>query len=1196
MGEKSPKKEVLQDTIMLSVKIGHYHPSLENSFISVVQTLKKDDPLMPLAVVAPTNWMLNRLQERLVQENGASFLNISFLNFSVLAKEICRRWGIVAGQTVQESVIYENIIAGLLRQHRGAAPSQITPPSLPALAQALFQVIQDLIDANVRVDDLTEAIREGFVERAEEQKLSRVIHLYDLFQQKLKTLNICHYSDVFRAAASCVSDSGFLGNFQRILAYGFYDLTGVEQDFFGEIFRTYPTIFFLPYRKKHPAFAYVKPFFESFVLGLAQDVEELPPESVTGFSCLMDPKSVHESMTSCESRIHNPKPEIRNLKPVVISASGKRDDVWTVAKEILKLAGAGYKMEEIGVVARTLEPYTDPVKKIFQENNIPFSTSAQEPVGKYPLVKMIQHILLLKREDFYRPMVIELLGSPYFTLPVRSAGETIPRPDLWDILSRRLHIRANITCWLSRLKQAKIMSVECTEDINSSPSHLPPSHGTTSGNKNVFFDEEESGRHIPIPASQIELLHNVLSALSNDLSAIPERASWATMSQKITHFLRSYISLPAESINTGDNTRDLMILEKIGKLLHTFSGLNCLGEEVTMDQFVDTFINACRQESIPVGLGNGRGVKVLDAMSARGIPFRALFVLGLNEKMFPRAISEEPFLRDHLRRRLSEVLGNFIPEKLRGFDEERLLFSFLLNAAGERLYLIHERSDEAGKPKVQSHYLMDILQNIRRISGAAEKPQEKPGYEIYVPRGIKDKLCGQEISLLTPREVGIRMALDRIDPAFFMKAFGIARDAFKRSRSALDFMEAYNPCLTRYDGVVGDMSQWWNGQACRGLSPTTLETLGICPFKFFMRKILELESLEEPETAETTAAVDIGTLYHSILRDFYHTLIENNYFNVKGHKLNSVAQNSHDRKTPPSSPPCEGVERGRGKTRDEKKAFLHWNPTELLQSIAQKYFTEIEQQIPIPYPVVWEIEKEEILVLLIKFVTWDIEHSEQTGYIPTYLEKTIKLSQHNDVFKLIPGDSKEEDTSPMTFKGKIDRIDIKKEQNALRFRVIDYKSGRFFKDNILKTAIRGQKLQLPFYIIMAEYLLSEAIKNGRIPEGHVNLDEASFVYVAQDMEEKKGRLSPQKKTIGSNDWRENKEQCRETLREFLRIIREGIFPISPAEDPQRCGWCEFAITCRRGNQPLRFRLERDVRLKKFREIMKKNDAGIGSVM
>ena len=246
---------------MLSVKIGHYHPSLENSFVNTIQTLKKDDPLTPLLVVAPTNWMLNRLQERLAQGHDASFMNISFTNFSVLANEICRRSGIDVGQVIQQPVIYESIIAGLLKKHTPQGSLFENVQSLPAIAKALFRVVQDLTDANVQADDLKEAVQEGFVEGMEIQKLHEVMHLYDMFQQRLKTLNISHYSDVFRTATPCIQDSGFLKGFKHILAYGFYDLTGVEQDFFGEIFRTYPTILFLPYQKKRAAFSYVKPFF-----------------------------------------------------------------------------------------------------------------------------------------------------------------------------------------------------------------------------------------------------------------------------------------------------------------------------------------------------------------------------------------------------------------------------------------------------------------------------------------------------------------------------------------------------------------------------------------------------------------------------------------------------------------------------------------------------------------------------------------------------------------------------------------------------------------------------------------------------------------------------------------------------------------------------------------------------------------------
>jgi len=1192
---------------MLSVKIGPYHPSLEDSFVNTIQAIKKDDPLTPLAVVAPTNWMLNRLQERLImgqdatpgsRYTGTSFMNISFTNFYVFASEICRRSGADVGQIVRQPVVYEYLIAGLLKQHTHGEPLFENVQSLPALARSLYQVIQDLADANVHIDSVKEAIKEGFVEGAEVQKLNGVINLYDLFKQKLGSLNISHYADVYHLATSCVQDSKFLKNFKYILAYGFYDLTGVEQDFFGEIFKSYPAVLFLPYQKKHPSFGYVKPFFESFVLGLARDVEELPP--VTGFSCLMN------------SQLEDPDNTQYLANMYVINASGKRDEVWTVAKEILQLAEAGYKMEEIGVVARTLEPYTDAINKIFQENDIPFTTSTHEPLERYPLVKVIRQILLLKREDYYRPMVVELLNSPYFKMPAFDHTGVTPRPDLWDILSRRLCIRGGIECWLSRLEQAKSRTEETLDLDNSanmskgvakkgtvhphlnlplspppegdrgrtfSPSgrgtgggiqgnneYSPPLVGGVRGGgdkeevKSLFSDDEESGSRIRIPLNQIEFLERILRKLSTDLSSIPEKASWMAMSSSIAHFIQDYIAIPSEGMSSEDQRRDQLIINKIGELLHTLCTLDCLNEEVTQDQFVETFLDACRQEGLPVGMENGRGVKVLDAMSARGIPFRALFLLGLNEKVFPRAISEEPFMRDHIRRRLSEVLGNLIPEKLRGFEEERLLFYFLLNAARERLYLLYERSDEAGKPKVQSHYLMDILQKVKTISITKSDFRD---HSIYVPRGIKDKFFGKEISLLTPKEAGIRMALDKIDPAYpclrhtgtsFMTAFGNNPVLFARSQLALGFIESHENLLTAYDGIVGNMSQWWEKRACRGISPTTLETFGICPFKFFMGKVLELESLEEPEKIDVIAAVDLGSLYHGILKDFYGYLIEKGYFYKKAKEI---------------------------------------KPIELLHGIAKKYFTDIERQIPIPYPILWENKKEEVLGFLTKFVTWDMDRIEQTGYIPTYLERKAHLSVEDELVKLISVSSRQDKASELTFKGKIDRIDLKlvpvclkqgSVENTVSYRVIDYKSGKYSKENLLKPAIRGQKLQLPFYIVMAERLLSEEIRKGRIQQGQTSLEDASFVYVAQDMEDKKGQKGVPEKSIKEADWKNFQGQCWETVKEFLSYIREGIFPISPTEDAQKCDWCEFSTVCRKGHQPLRVRLEQDARLKKYREI------------
>ncbi len=1165
---------------MLTVKTGYYHPCLEDSFAETVRTLKKDDPLASLAVVSPTNWMQNRLQERLVLENNASFMNIRFMNFYTLALEICKRSGTDVGHIVRQPIIYEYLIEGLLRQQDAHEPFFQKAQSLPALAQALFRVIQDLSDANVHADDLLLAIKEGFMEGAETRKLSTVAFLYGKFRQRMKELNLSYYSDVFHLSTPCIADSGFLKGFSHILAYGFYDLTGVEQDFFGEIFRSHPTTLFLPYQKNHPAFSYVKPFFESVVLGLAHDIEDLSSGVRSGFSWMMGarPKEAFEedacasapqtktAKTSCTGQetpdtplLQAKKPEAVNApqpgesftgKCTIINASGKRDEVWTVAKEILRLAGEGYRMEEIGVVARTLEPYTDAIKKIFHENYIPFTTTAQEPVGRYPLAKAVRQLLLLKRENYYRPMVMELLGSPYLKTSSANGKSHTPRPDLWDLLSRRLGICGGIESWLARIGQAKALALEQGDsdyemetDVPSVQGGEPSSSDGSSSDSRLHaerYGDEEAERRVHVPLVQMELLETILRKISNDLSSLPEQASWIDMGRKVIQLIQNYIHIPTQEMEPEGSRSDALIMDKMVELLCSLQTLDCLDEEVTFDQFVDAFIQSYQREGIPIGLENGRGVKVLDAMSARGIPFRALFLLGLNEKVFPRAISEEPFLRDHVRRRLSEVLGNYIPEKLYGFDEERLLFFFLLNAARERVYLLYERSDEAGKPRSPSHYVMDVLQNTKSVSSAAHGSGEGAQYDVYVHRGIKDKLDKKELSLLTPKEVGIRMALNRIDPAAFFKAFGTNPRVFRRSEAALAAQEKFEPLLSGYDGMVGTMAAWLNGRAHRGISPTALEVYGECPFKYFMGKVLELASLEEPELVEMLSPGDLGILYHNILRDFYHALIEKKYFDAKRPEIAHHA---------------------------------------LLHDVARRHFEEVERRVPIPYPIVWEIKKEEILAALAQFTAYDLDRIGRIGYIPAYLERTIKASPPGDVLKENPR---------MVWKGTIDRIDLQKAGDIVRYRIIDYKSGKFIKENLIRSAIRGQRLQIPFYIVMAEYLLLEEMQGGRIPRAPANLEEASFIHVAEEVEDKKGGKAIPEKAITGADWKDIEKQCWATVKEFLHGIREGMFPVTLSEDAGRCDWCDFAAACRKSHQPARFRLERDARLDWYREIIKKD--------
>ena len=445
--------------------------------------------------------------------------------------------------------------------------------------------------------------------------------------------------------------------------------------------------------------------------------------------------------------------------------------------------------------------------------------------------------------------------------------------------------------------------------------------------------------------------------------------------------------------------------------------------------------------------------------------------------------------------------------------------------------------------------MMDIIQKIAGTPASAEGNREKQ--KTYVPRGIKEKICNKESRLLTPKEAGIRMAFDRINPIGFMKVLGMEYEAFERAQRAQRSLEGYHPTLTAYDGIVGNVSQWWNRQAPRGFSPTALEIFGNCPFQFFVKKVLGLEPLEEPERDEMIASVDVGNLCHGILRDFHHYLMKEKYFTTRSPETH-----------------LEG----------------------LLHRVAQKNFHDMEQRLPMPYPILWETKKEEILARLKRFVAWDVLHLEQTGYVPTYLEKTVRLPLADITPGHAPAFGVEEDASAVTFKGKIDRIDIKcgKDGGDIYFRVIDYKTGKPPQDNLPKSAIRGQKLQIPFYIAMTKRLLAEEIGRKLLHQGATKLEEAVFLYLMQQTDAGAGRETILEKAIKGDAWEKIEKHVWETVKAFLHDIRNGIFPVSPTDDALKCAWCDFSTACRRGFQPLQFRLEHDGRLENYRKIITKN--------
>ena len=98
-----------------------------------------------------------------------------------------------------------------------------------------------------------------------------------------------------------------------------------------------------------------------------------------------------------------------------------------------------------------------------------------------------------------------------------------------------------------------------------------------------------------------------------------------------------------------------------------------LGKTCSWEEFLDVLERKLARATRSAG-GGGLGVRALDAMDARGQRSRAVVLLGLKEKLFPRQIQEDPILRDAARAALRHPAGYWIGRKAAGHEEERLLF------------------------------------------------------------------------------------------------------------------------------------------------------------------------------------------------------------------------------------------------------------------------------------------------------------------------------------------------------------------------------------------------------------------------------------------------------------------------------------------------------------------------------------------
>ena len=533
-------------------------------------------------------------------------------------------------------------------------------------------------------------------------------------------------------------------------------------------------------------------------------------------------------------------------------------------------------------------------------------------------------------------------------------------------------------------------------------------------------------------------------------------------------------------------------------LLGTASYDGVVARPVTFKVFCETCARRLGEETVRGGRFERDGIHLIKIDRARGLSFRAIFIPGACEGVYPGAPVQDPILLDVERAELNDHAGGRWRFNVRAerVAEEPLIFHLALGAAREFLCLSYHRMDEGGRERLPSHYLLKVAGALAgRKFGAEEFDRAASSHPWFKRAGASDAPAPQEAlddaeywAGQISEEGADRVAAHLAGKYPRCKAAAAASASRRSGR------------LTAFDGVI-DSAEGREylarryGRETVPVSASDLESLAACPRQFFFERILTLETWEEPEERLAMSPLARGRVVHDILRELYRAPLPDD---VEG----EVARL---------------VENGLVAAQDEGE---------------------------LPRPFVFEMERRLLSARLAAFVRadvaalddWDPSHFElRFGRRPAAGDDPASSAEP---FVLELDGGRRGGPTAAEIHGRIDRVDLR--DGAAK--VLDYKTGR--RSRHVGNMDGGRQLQPPLYLMAYAGLFGADVAASR----------AGYCFPLEAGEKYKyvvGGKAPL-----------DEGAVRFLVGGLLALARDGLFVAGgEGGSREACRYCDFKVAC-----------------------------------
>ncbi|MBN1844618.1 MAG: exodeoxyribonuclease V subunit gamma, partial [Sedimentisphaerales bacterium] len=403
----------------------------------------------------------------------------------------------------------------------------------------------------------------------------------------------------------------------------------------------------------------------------------------------------------------SPEDAIGMQEVVLVETARRRSEVEAAARHILRLCRrGGYRFGQIAVILRDFGPYQELLETIFTDYGIAFFLDQRRPIRHHPCVELVRSALAALQTAFRTEHVLRYLKTDLAGIDRRAAD----RLENYALAHGIEHDR----WWLERPWQPESAASSGPADSDRPDAGTDPisSEGSLDDYRRRAIDplramrDElfESADQIPKagPTAETATVRRISAALFGLLErlGVPRTLRQWQQEAQGCHDL--------ESFQAHRQVYEALI-EVLEELVESLGDVSVSLEQYA--EILNTALSRMTLALIPPALDQ---VLIGTIERSRHPAVRAVFLLGLNEGVFPRNPSEDSLLSDPQRELLEESGFTLADSGTRKLLHESYLGYIALTRPSEFLWLSYPVADEKANELAPS----PLLDAVRSALGS----------------------------------------------------------------------------------------------------------------------------------------------------------------------------------------------------------------------------------------------------------------------------------------------------------------------------------------------------------------------------------------------------------------------------------------------------------------------------------------------